>query len=87
MQKQIDWNKLLQYTDRYHSKAAVKRLGFIIEMLDLNTKQLSRIQQSVACAKDYIFLDPKGPKTGHYLSRWHCRVNMNIDELKASIWE
>lgn len=85
-QKKINWNKLVEYTDRYHTKAAVKRLGFILEILNLEANCLPSLKNSIKFSMDYILFDPSGSKLGKYLNRWHVRVNMNIDELKASIW-
>lgn len=85
-QKQISWDKLLQYTIEFHNKAAIKRLGFILELLNLNDTCTSQILLQLSSAKDYVLLDPHGSKTGKYLERWHIRLNMNIEELKESIW-
>jgi predicted transcriptional regulator of viral defense system len=85
-QKQIDWNKLTHYAKRYHTKAAIKRLGFILEMLGLEDISLLLLKNIIINRKDYIPLDPNGMKFGKHLSRWHIQLNMNIDELKESIW-
>ncbi len=85
-QNQINWNKLVEYSKKYHTKAAVKRLGFILEMLQLGNDNLSWLENVISTGKDYILLDPDGDKLGKHLSRWRIQLNMNIDELKASVW-
>jgi len=85
-QNEIDWNKITEYAGKFRTKAAVKRLGFILEVLNLGDDYISLLEEIIAPAKDFIFLDPNGPKEGKHLSRWRIRVNMNIEELKASIW-
>jgi predicted transcriptional regulator of viral defense system len=85
-QKQINWGKLLQYAAKFHTKAAIKRLGYILELLNLGEGYVSQLLLIVSPAKDYILLDPYGSKMGHYLERWHIRLNMNIEELKEGIW-
>lgn len=85
-QKQIDWSKLAEYARKYHTKAAVKRLGFILEMLNFADNSLPLLANTIVDRKDYILLDPNGSKVGKYVSRWRVQLNVNIDELKASVW-
>lgn len=86
-QNEINMKKMIQYASKFHTKAAVKRLGFILELLNLNLNDISELIKLTSSAKDYIFLDPNGPKQGKYLKRWHLRLNINIEELKIGIWE
>lgn len=76
IQNKIDWVKLAQYAERYHSVAAVKRLGHILESLNLGIKQLPKLQAIIHSAKDYVLLDPQGDKIGKYLQKWHLRLNI-----------
>lgn len=86
-QKKIDWGKVAQYAKKYHSKAAVKRLGFILEILKLGLDCTPLLEKIISSKNDYILLDPNGQKYGTYFSRWRMRINMNIDEITASVWE
>jgi predicted transcriptional regulator of viral defense system len=86
-QKQIDWSKVAKYAKKYHSKAAVKRLGYILESLNLGLDCIPLLEKIISSKKDYILLDPNGPKFGVYLSRWRIRMNMNSDEITAGVWE
>ncbi len=81
--KKIDWTRLMEYASRYPKASAIKRLGFILEVLNLNT-HLPNIEQIIHNKEDYILLDPNGKKAGKYLKRWRIKINMNIDEIKAS---
>lgn len=85
-QKEIDWRKLVRYSKKFHTIAAVKRLGFILELLGLGVQCIPSLLKITTPAKDYIFLDPNEPKTGRYVSRWRVRLNVNADALKASVW-
>lgn len=85
-QNKIDWIKLIKYARQYHCKAAIKRLGYILETLELGQTQLKSIEKIIHSKKDYVKLDPDGAKMGSYLKRWHLQININITELKASIW-
>lgn len=85
-QNHIDWQKLIAYSQKFHSKAAVKRLGFILSLLDLNKRCLAELNEIIIDAKDYILLDPNGLKKGGYVAEWRVRINIDVEELKASVW-
>jgi predicted transcriptional regulator of viral defense system len=85
-QKEIDWQKMKQYCEKFRTKAAVKRLGFILEVLNLSNDILPELVKIIFNAKDYILLDPNGSKEGKRVSRWRVRVNINIEEIRASVW-
>ncbi len=86
VQEYIDWQKLVQYAKNFRSQAAVKRLGFILEVLALAPTVIPRLNEIVADNKSYSLLDPLAEAKGRCLARWHIQVNMNIDELKAGVW-
>jgi predicted transcriptional regulator of viral defense system len=86
-QNDIDWEKMAQYSAKFHTKASVKRLGFILEILGLGTSCIPLLIKTIAPKKDYILFDPDGAKEGNFLNRWHIRLNITIEELKASVWE
>ena len=85
-QKEIDWQKMRQYCEKFRTKAVVKKLGFILEVLNLGNDILSELVKIIFNAKDYILLDPNGSKEGKRVSHWRVRVNINIEEIKASVW-
>lgn len=85
-QNEMNWSKMLDYAEKFRTKAAVKRLGYIMELLGIAVEDMAKLQKSIALSNDYILLDPHGPKDGGHRRRWRIRLNMNIDELKASIW-
>lgn len=85
-QKEIDWDKLMQYSEKYHTISAIKRLAYILDMLDIGTSYLPKFEEILSSKKDYILLDPDGPKIGKYVNHWHIRLNIDIDELKSSVW-
>lgn len=85
-QKQIQWDKLAEYAINYHSKAAIKRLGYILEVLKLDEKCILFLKNQLVSNRDYILLDPNDEKKGKYLSKWKLQINMNISEIQASVW-
>ena len=86
-QKEIDWAKLATDAKKFKTKAAAKRLGFIIEALKIgNEKFINQLLALIKDAKGYALFDPNGQKKGSYLNRWGLLLNSNIEELKASVW-
>ncbi len=85
-QKQINWKELVQYASHYHSKAAIKRLGFILQTINIGTECLPLLKEILIDKMDYILLDPNGLKSGHFLSEWKVQVNLPNDEILASVW-
>lgn len=86
-QKEIQWQRLVQYASQFYPRAAVKRLGFILEILGCGSEILPLLNESIHLARDYILLDPGGSSEGKCISYWKVRINMPLEELKASIWE
>ena len=86
-QKEIDWTKLEKDAKKFKTKAAVKRLGFIIETLKLgNDKFIEQTLTLIKPSKGYVLFDPNGAKEGSYQNRWGIRLNADIEEMKASVW-
>lgn len=82
----INYERLMRYAKRYKHKAAVKRLCFIVELLNMGRDILEGLGVYLTDASDYVLLDPDGQKTGKYLKRWHVRVNVAVDEIKQEVW-
>lgn len=85
-QKNINSEKLVNYAKQYRTKAAVKRLGYVLEALNIAPNTLPVLGKEITDAKDYVTLDPQGKKEGKRLSRWRIQLNINADELKAGVW-
>ena len=72
-----DEKKLLAYIKELNNRAIYKRLGYIIETLNLkfpNTVEFCRSNMS----KGYSTFDPATSIKGHFLRRWNLRVNVTI---------
>jgi predicted transcriptional regulator of viral defense system len=80
----LDWDKLDQYLKRFESGAIYKRLGYLLETLDVPFPDKPR--RLVACkngvTQGVALLDPRGPKKGPINSHWRVQVNMSGLENK-----
>ena len=83
----INYTKLLRYCQRIKIKAVSKRLGFLLQTLNLADKNiLTKLKDYIKDSKAYVPLDPTLKKQGKYLSSWRLLVNFNPEELKTIIW-
>ncbi|WP_420580201.1 type IV toxin-antitoxin system AbiEi family antitoxin domain-containing protein [Reichenbachiella sp.] len=83
-QEKIDYSKLLGYTERFHSQAVIKRLGFILETLDIQTDIIEKLQESKTAS--YVVLDTELPRNGKLVSRWSVQQNLETDTIKSAIY-
>jgi predicted transcriptional regulator of viral defense system len=72
-----DEGRLLEYAVRLGNRSVYKRLGFLIERLDLPAADtLEEAQRRMS--KGVIRLDPSGPEGGHRVPRWNLIANVGI---------
>jgi len=76
--------KLIEACDAINNISAIKRMGYLIEIMDKNNLKsfvnyaLTRVNQR------YSLLDPSGNDEGKYLSRWKLRLNVEVSEILSS---
>lgn len=80
----IDPKKLVDYALRFDVGAVIRRLGFLMELYELETpRELERLQTKLTST--YSPLDPDLDAGGKYLGRWRLRLNVGEDELKRIV--
>jgi predicted transcriptional regulator of viral defense system len=80
----IKFDLLLEYAMKFNSQAVIKRLGFILEMLDINTKIITDLQKLKTAS--YVLLDTELPKKGKRNSRWSIQQNLDTETITTSIY-
>ena len=80
----INYNTLLEYAKKFDSQAVIKRLGFLLETLDINTQIIQELQQMKTAS--YVVLDTELPKAGKRISRWSLQQNLETETIKSSIY-
>ena len=72
-------SKLIDYMKKIKNKTIYKRLGYLIEILELDADNLLR-----ACkrniSKGYSIFDPSISSTGKIVRRWNLRVNVQVEK-------
>lgn len=80
----IKYNTLLEYTKKFDSQAVIKRLGFLLEMLEISNNIIQDLQQMKTAS--YVVLDTELPKIGKRKSRWCIQQNLETDTIKSAIY-
>lgn len=81
--EKMNFDKLLGYTDRFKSQAVIKRLGFLLELLEIKTGIIEELRKRRT--NTYAVLDTELPKTGKRLSRWRIQQNLETETIKSAI--
>jgi predicted transcriptional regulator of viral defense system len=80
----IKYDTLLEYVKKFDSQAVIKRLGFLLEILDINTPIIQELQWMKTAS--YVVLDTELPKTGKRISRWSIQQNLETETIKSAIY-
>ena len=74
----IDWDKLNSYLERFGSGAVYKRLGYLIEHLDISipNKRSMLMEWHSNLTEGISWLEPAGEHNGPVKTRWRIRVNV-----------
>jgi predicted transcriptional regulator of viral defense system len=80
----LSGEKLIEYSKAVHNKAALKRMGFISELLDKKgMKSFIRYAKS-ELNNSYDVFDTLGERTGEPMGAWKLRMNMTIPQIIAT---
>ena len=81
----LDESRLVAYAQRLDHKAAAKRVGFLLETYGLGCPETIAALGSLVNPR-YVLLDPTLPDAGSYRARWRLRINLDPEELRATVW-
>lgn len=83
LRSKLDSKRLLVYLARMQQGAVAKRLGFLLELLEMGHDLLPDIRRHVTAG--YSLLDPSLGRRGPYLSCWRLRLNVTADVILSGI--
>lgn len=75
----IDYQKLYHYCEHFKTQSVIKRLGYLLELLEINnpiSEQLQRIKSD-----SFILLEPSYEKQGKWISKWNVLQNMETTDI------
>jgi len=77
---EMDWTQLVSYAERMGNGAILKRLGYLLDALELGPARVrERLQKKKSAG--YVTLDPLAPRDGTYNARWRLLVNVDSAQL------
>lgn len=82
--EKLDYNKLLKYTIQYDKQVVFKRLGFLLELLEIETPIIEDLLE--LRSSSYALLDTSLPKGGRMQSRWRIQENEDADSIKQQLY-
>ena len=80
----IEFDKLLNYTIQFNSQSVIKRLGFLLEILEINTNIIPALLNLKTSS--YTRLDTELPKSGKMISRWSIQQNIDTETIKSALY-
>ncbi len=80
----MDMGRLVEYALRLDVGAVMRRVGFLMEVYNLGASA-DRERLRGRATGTYSLLDPVMPPQGKHSARWHLRLNVDADELRAVI--
>jgi predicted transcriptional regulator of viral defense system len=80
----IKFNILLEYAIKFNSQAVVKRLGFILEILKVETNIIEDLQKLKT--NSVVILDTELPKSGKIKTKWSIQQNIETETIKTAIY-
>jgi len=73
--------KVLNYALKMGNSAILKRLGFLLELLEIDISDKLRIKIREHLKKGYVLLDPLEDARGYYSTRWGLLINVSGDSI------
>ncbi len=78
--EELNLNKLIAYALRMKNRAVVKRLGYLLQRLELGTIQnFAKLEKKLSTG--YAVLDPLSPRQGRHDAHWRVVANVSDNEL------
>ncbi|MFA7493872.1 MAG: hypothetical protein WCZ43_10205 [Proteiniphilum sp.] len=82
--EQINYKKLLEYVIKFGSQAVIKRIGFILELLQIENSIIQDLHKIKT--KSVQILDTELPKSGKITSKWSILQNIDTDTIRNAIY-
>ena len=81
--EKIKYNILLDYVIKFNSQAVIKRLGFLLELLGIETSIIENLKKIKT--ESIVILDTELPKSGKIKTQWSIQQNIETETIKTAI--
>jgi predicted transcriptional regulator of viral defense system len=82
--EQIKFDQLLEFAKKFNSNAVIKRLGYLLDLLDLQTDILPELRRLKT--NGFVVLDTELPAVGKRTTAWNIQQNVTPETIKASLF-
>ncbi len=82
---ELNESRLVAYAERLGHKAAARRIGFLLQTYELAASDTLAALRSYG-RRGFDPLDPTLPEQGAHNADWRLRINLDPEELKATVW-
>ncbi|MDR2384946.1 MAG: hypothetical protein LBD80_04695 [Tannerella sp.] len=79
----INFDTLLKYVLQFDAQVVIKRLGYLLELLQIETPIIETLFKERSSS--IALLDTDASKEGKVLSRWNIQQNIDIETIKNVI--
>ena len=80
----LNYPQLLRYATKYNKQVVIKRLGFLLELLEIETPIIEDLLELRSLS--YALLDTTLPKEGRMQSRWRIQINEDEESIKMQLY-
>jgi predicted transcriptional regulator of viral defense system len=84
IKNKIDYEKMLEYAKHFDSQAVIKRLGFLLELLEINNPFIDKLQK--LRTNSFVALEPSYPEKGKSNFRWAIMQNIDTESILSPIY-
>lgn len=81
--EKINWIKLEDYLGKFKKQSVIKRLGFILDLFNLNRDFRKKLL--LARSNSFIKLDSSLEASGKLDNQWRIQINLDIETIRSSI--
>lgn len=82
--EKIRFDLLLEYIIKFNSQAVIKRLGFLLELLEIKTVITAELEKLKTSS--VVLLDTELPKGGKIKTKWSIMQNIETETIKTAIY-
>jgi predicted transcriptional regulator of viral defense system len=80
----IDYKKLLKYAEQFDSLAVIKRLGYLLELLEIENPIIENLRNRKT--NSYFLLERQHLKEGKRIARWNIQENIDKQSILSPIY-
>ena len=79
----LNYDKLLEYAKRFDSQVVMKRLGYLLDKLEIQTEIIEQLRGLRSATVSP--LDTEVPNAGKISTKWSIRQNVDIETIRNAI--